>query len=48
MKLENDVYCWYANRVNYEAKFAPVKPGTDITTLEGKGCRGLGRQNRGM
>ena len=38
--MENDVYCTYANRVNYEAKWSPVPPSTDITTLSG-GFAGL-------
>ncbi len=35
LQVENDVYCTYANRVNYEAKGSPVPPDTDITTLSG-------------
>ena len=35
LQVENDVYCTYANRVNYEAKWSPVPPDTDITTLAG-------------
>ena len=36
IQVENDVYCIYANRVNYEAKWSPVPPSIDVSTLSGK------------
>ena len=36
VQVENDVYCLYANRVNYEAKWSPVPPSIDVSTLSGK------------
>ena len=36
VQVENDVYCIYANRVNYEAKWSPVLPSIDVSTLSGK------------
>ena len=35
LQVENDVYCSYANRANYEAKWSPVTRDTDATTLSG-------------
>lgn len=34
-QVENDVYCSYANRANFEAKYAPVPDNTNITGLTG-------------
>ncbi|KAK9905659.1 hypothetical protein WJX75_004045 [Coccomyxa subellipsoidea] len=33
VKVENDVYCTYANRANSEFKYSPVPSNTNITTL---------------
>ncbi|EIE23719.1 hypothetical protein COCSUDRAFT_63244 [Coccomyxa subellipsoidea C-169] len=35
VKVENDVYCSYANRANSEFKYSPVPSNTNITTLSG-------------
>lgn len=35
LQVENDVYCTYGNRANYEAKWSPVSAHTDISTLSG-------------
>lgn len=35
VQVENDVYCTYANRANFEAKYAPVPRSTDPSTLAG-------------
>ncbi|BDA47653.1 hypothetical protein COCOBI_10-5040 [Coccomyxa sp. Obi] len=35
VKVENDVYCTYANRANSEFKYSPVPSNTNITTLAG-------------
>lgn len=36
LQVENDVYCLYANRANYEAKWSPVPPDTDVSTPSGQ------------